>query len=80
MSKWQLGQKEDAGRLITETLPAVNKELQSLSLSWNRRVTLELLRGEAEALIQETEVTEAVENVESHSAPTTNSQQNLSHE
>jgi serine/threonine protein kinase/tetratricopeptide (TPR) repeat protein len=80
MCKWQLGQKDDARRRLTETLPAVDKELQSLSLSWNRRVTLELLRGEAEALIQETEVTEAVENVESHSAPTTNSQQNLSHE
>jgi tetratricopeptide (TPR) repeat protein len=65
MSKWQLGQKEDAGRLITETLPAVNKELQSLSLSWNRRATLELLRDEAKALV---EFKEAEEDVGSNSA------------
>jgi hypothetical protein len=80
MSKWQLGQKEDASHLLAETLPAVDKELQSLSLNWNRRVTLELLRDEAEALIQEKEATQAVKNVESQSAPATNIQQNPLHE
>jgi hypothetical protein len=80
MNNWQLGQKDDARRLLAETQLAIDNELQSLALNWNRRVTLELLRDEAETLIQANEVTEAVESVESHSAPTTNNQQNPTHD
>jgi hypothetical protein len=81
MTKWQLGLQDEARQVLAETLPDVDNELQSPSSAWNRRATLELLRGEAEALIEPKETNEAVENVEaSQPAPATNSQQNLSHE
>jgi tetratricopeptide (TPR) repeat protein len=81
MTKWQRGQRDEARRLMAETLPAVEKELQSPSSAWNRRATLELLRAEAKALIGQEEAEEAVENVESNQpAPTTNGVQILSHD
>jgi hypothetical protein len=61
MTKWQLGQRDDARRLLGDTLPVIDKELQSLSIVWNRRATLELLRAEAQALIGPKEANEAVE-------------------
>jgi serine/threonine protein kinase/tetratricopeptide (TPR) repeat protein len=62
MVQWQLGQKDAARRLLAETLPAIDKELDSPSTSWNRRATLEILRREAETLIEPEEAHEAVEN------------------
>jgi TolA-binding protein len=52
MTQWRLGQKDEARRLLAETLPAVDKELQSPASVWNRRAALEVLRREAEALIE----------------------------
>jgi serine/threonine protein kinase len=81
MTKWQLGQRDEARRLMAETLPAVEKELQSPSSAWNRRATLELLRAEAKALIGQEEAEEAVKNVEPNQpAPTTNGRQIPSHD
>ena len=62
MTKWQLGQRDEARRLLAETQSAVDKELQAPSTLWNRRTSLELLRREAEALIEPKEADEAVEN------------------
>jgi tetratricopeptide (TPR) repeat protein len=61
MTKWQLGQKDKARQLLAQTLPAVRKELHSPLSGWNRRVTLELLRAEAEALIGAEKYDEAIE-------------------
>jgi serine/threonine protein kinase len=61
MTQWQLGRQEESRRLLTQTLPAVEEESQSPSSHWVRRVALELLRSEAEALIGPTATTEAVE-------------------
>jgi hypothetical protein len=81
MTQWQLDQKDEARHLLTETLPDVDKELQSPASSWNRRATLEILRDEATALIEPKEADEAMENVEaSQPAPTTNGVQILSHD
>jgi tetratricopeptide (TPR) repeat protein len=62
MTKWQLDERDEARRLLAETQPAIDKELQSPSTTWNRRATLELLRAEAGALIRPKEPDEAVEN------------------
>jgi non-specific serine/threonine protein kinase/serine/threonine-protein kinase len=62
MTKWKLGEHHEARRLLAEALPAVEKELEDSSTLWVRRSTLEVLRGEAEALIEPKEVDEAVEN------------------
>lgn len=62
MTKWQLGQRDEARKLLAETLPAVEKELQSPSSSWNRRATLEVLRAEAEALIKPKEADDSTNN------------------
>jgi tetratricopeptide (TPR) repeat protein len=62
MTQWQLGQKGDARRLLTDTLPDITEELESPTSTWNRRATLEILRHEAEALIEPKEANEAVEN------------------
>jgi tetratricopeptide (TPR) repeat protein len=81
MTQWHLGAADEARRLLEETLPEVDKELKSPASGWNRRATLELLRGEAEALIQDKEAKEIVENGDHHQpAPTTNSPQNPSRE
>ena len=39
MTKWQLGQHDEARRLLAETRPAVDKELQSPSTVWNYRAS-----------------------------------------
>jgi serine/threonine protein kinase len=62
MTQWQLGQKDKARRILAETLPGVDAELASPSSGWNRRATLELLRAEAEALIEREEADYSVEN------------------
>jgi tetratricopeptide (TPR) repeat protein len=53
MSQWQLDRHDAARRLLAETIPDVEKELQSPAIGWNRRATLEILRSEAEALIEQ---------------------------
>jgi tetratricopeptide (TPR) repeat protein len=62
MTKWQLGERDAARRQLAETLPAVEQELQTASIGWSRRATLEILRREAEDLIGQREANEAVEN------------------
>src|SRR5262249_9422260 len=62
MTKWQLGHQDAARRLLAETLPALEKELQSDSRPWIYRVGLEALRREAIELIKSNEAEEAVEN------------------
>jgi tetratricopeptide (TPR) repeat protein len=62
MTKWQLGNHDEARQLLAETLPAVAEELNDPSKAWNRRATLEVLRAEAKALIGPKEADEAVEN------------------
>jgi len=52
MTKWQLGRRDEARRLLAEIQPAIDKELPSPSTFWSRRATLEILRAEAEALIE----------------------------
>jgi serine/threonine protein kinase len=78
MTKWQLGQRDAARHLLTEIQPAINEELQSLATPFHYRLTLEVLRREADSLIgpKDAEVAvgavESVENaVSKNSAPTT---------
>ena len=52
MSKWQLGRQDDARRQFADTKSAIDKELQDASTRWNRRISLEQLLAEAEALIK----------------------------
>jgi hypothetical protein len=51
MTKWQLGQRDEARLLLAETLPAIDEWLQKPFNTWMRRAEIELLRREAEALI-----------------------------
>jgi tetratricopeptide (TPR) repeat protein len=51
MTKWQQGKHDEARRLLSETLPAVDVEIQNPSTYRHRRATLQVLRREAEALI-----------------------------
>jgi non-specific serine/threonine protein kinase/serine/threonine-protein kinase len=62
MTKWQLGQQDEARRLLAETQSAVDEELQAPSTLWGRRTTLELLRDEAEAMIEPKKADESVDN------------------
>jgi tetratricopeptide (TPR) repeat protein len=62
MSQWQQGKKDEARRLLAETKPAVDQEIQSPSTYFSLKSTLELLRREAETLIEPKEANEAVEN------------------
>jgi tetratricopeptide (TPR) repeat protein len=62
---WHQGQQNKARRLLANWLPDVEKELQTPSLQFHRRATLEILRREAESLITPKETDEAVE-IESH--------------
>jgi serine/threonine protein kinase len=80
MTKWQLGKREEAQLLLAAIQPAIDEELRSLATPFNFRLTLEVLRREAEALIGQ-EADDAVENVApNQSAPTTNSRQNATRE
>jgi serine/threonine protein kinase len=51
LTRWNQGREDEARKLLAEALSAVDKELQFPSTRWNRRVSLELLRDEAEATI-----------------------------
>jgi tetratricopeptide (TPR) repeat protein len=61
MTKWQQGKHDDARRLLAEIQPAIDRWLQTPSFYWQYRVTTELLRDEAEALIEPRETDEAVD-------------------
>jgi serine/threonine protein kinase len=62
MITWHQAKQDDAQRLLAQWLPDVDKELQTPSLHFHRRATLEILRREAVALIAP-EGAEAVENL-----------------
>jgi serine/threonine protein kinase len=62
MTLWKQGRNDAARTLLADAQSAFDKELQDPSTRWNRRVSLELLRDEAEALIEPKEANEAVEN------------------
>ncbi len=51
MTKWQLGQRDEARRQLAEIQPALDEWLSSPSSFWLRRAQVEVLRREAEALI-----------------------------
>jgi serine/threonine protein kinase/Tfp pilus assembly protein PilF len=52
MAKWQQGQRDEGRQLLAEIQPAIDEELRSTTTPMNYRVTLEVLRREAEALIE----------------------------
>jgi tetratricopeptide (TPR) repeat protein len=62
MTQWQQGRKDEARRLFGESRPAVDKEIKAHSTLWGRRTMLELLRDEANALIDPKKADESVEN------------------
>ena len=59
MTKWQLGQRDAARRLLAEIQPAIDQKVQSRSAPWHHRAMFELLRREAETLIGPKEPDEA---------------------
>jgi serine/threonine protein kinase len=71
MTKWQLGKREEARRLLAEIQPAIDERVKALSTSLYNRLSLEILRREAEALIEPKEVDEAVEKKKGTKSPTT---------
>ena len=71
MTKWQLDQKDGARRLLAKTLPDVDKQLQSPLCGEIDRVMLDVIRREAETLIEPKEAEEAVEN-KTQTSPSTN--------
>jgi tetratricopeptide (TPR) repeat protein len=70
MTKWQLGQQDEARQLLAETQPAIDKELISPSCFWFYRLGLEVLRSEAQTLIRPNDADEAVENTRTSDEPT----------
>jgi hypothetical protein len=61
MTKWKLGERDEARRLLAQTQWTVEEWLRMPSNTWMRRAEIELLRREAEALIEPNEVNDAVE-------------------
>jgi tetratricopeptide (TPR) repeat protein len=61
MSKWHLGERDEARRLLREVQPAIDKSLENPSLPWQPRAGIEVFRREAEALIKPKEADEAVD-------------------
>jgi tetratricopeptide (TPR) repeat protein len=61
MAKWQLGEQEEARRILRELQPRIDERLRSPSTFWDRRAVLEIRRREAEAMIKPKEADEAVE-------------------
>jgi tetratricopeptide (TPR) repeat protein len=62
MAKWNLGQRDEARRLLAEALPAVDEQIQTPSTWSHLRAIVEIFRGEAVALIEPKEADDAVEN------------------
>jgi tetratricopeptide (TPR) repeat protein len=69
MSMWQQGKKNEARRLLVETQRNIDQEIQSSSVFYALRAAIEVLRREAEALIEPNEADEAVENVSLNPEP-----------
>jgi hypothetical protein len=61
MTKWQLGQHDAARQLLSDTQPAIDQELQTPTTIFEYRVTLEVLRRDAESLIKPKETDEGAE-------------------
>jgi tetratricopeptide (TPR) repeat protein len=66
MSKWKLGQRDEARRLLAETQPAIDQEFQTPSVFYTVKTALEVFRREAESLIEPNEADKAVENESGH--------------
>ena len=66
MTKWKLGEQEAAHQLLAETLPDVDKQIESPLCLADYRAHLEILRREATDLIKSNEADEAVENKKRH--------------
>jgi tetratricopeptide (TPR) repeat protein len=62
MTRWQQGDRDEARRMLDEIQPAINSELQSPLSLWQRRAQLEILRREAETLIEPKEAEGAPNN------------------
>jgi serine/threonine protein kinase len=62
MTKWQQGQRDAARKLFAKTQSDIDTELQSPSIVFHRRATLELLRHEADALLGKAPIDEAKQN------------------
>jgi hypothetical protein len=62
MTKWQQGEHDDARRLLRDVQPAIDKALETPALSWQGIAATEVMRREAEAMIEPKEPDEAVEN------------------
>jgi tetratricopeptide (TPR) repeat protein len=62
MTHWRRGQREEARRQLAEIQPALDEWLRSPSSFWIRRAQIEILRQEAEGLIEQDDAVEAVEN------------------
>jgi serine/threonine protein kinase len=62
MTKWQLGEQDEARRMLREIQLAIEKSLRSPSTYWDLRAVLEIRRQEAEAMINPKEADEAVQN------------------
>jgi serine/threonine protein kinase/tetratricopeptide (TPR) repeat protein len=62
MTKWRLGEHDDARRLLRKIEPAIDKSLDTPVILWQYRQITDVLRREAEALIEQKEADEAVEN------------------
>jgi hypothetical protein len=62
MTKWQLGEHDEALRMLRELQPRIEERIRSPSTLWDHRAVLEIRRREAEAMIEPMEADEAVEN------------------
>jgi tetratricopeptide (TPR) repeat protein len=62
MTQWQLGEHDEARRMLREMQPRIDERLRSPWINWDGRAVLEIRRREAEAMIQPKEADEAVEN------------------
>jgi hypothetical protein len=60
MTKWHLGERDEARRLLANTKPAIEEWLRMPSNTWMRRAEIELLQREAETLIRADEANDAV--------------------
>jgi tetratricopeptide (TPR) repeat protein len=62
MTKWQQGRHDDARRMLREIQPAIDKSLDTPVILWQYRQITDVLRREAEAMIEPEQADEAVEN------------------
>jgi tetratricopeptide (TPR) repeat protein len=55
MAHQRLGQAEEGRKCLDEGIKAMEQEIQKKDIRWNRRLTLQLFRREAEALLGTTD-------------------------